>query len=143
MGRIRVSHSTDCEPVVGRDVLPPERHAELSDEELDSIHRDYFPRDGERLSLAESTFLPGTVVRPHAHNRDEIIYVTRGELRAGSHVLGPGDALYIDSHTLYGFTVGPEGCTFVNFRVSRGQYIPKAELLEQRRTAGGAGDAPA
>lgn len=52
----------------------------------------------------------------HSHSEDEIIFVTDGMIRLGGRLYGPGTALAIAADTLYGFTAGPEGLSFVNFR---------------------------
>ena len=52
----------------------------------------------------------------HSHSEDEIIFVTDGEMRLGNRLYGPGMALAIAADTLYSFTPGPEGLSFVNFR---------------------------
>lgn len=52
----------------------------------------------------------------HSHSEDEIIFVTDGAIRLGGRLHGPGTALAIAADTLYGFTAGPEGLSFVNFR---------------------------
>lgn len=55
----------------------------------------------------------------HSHTVDEIIVVTRGQLRFGSRHLGPGGALAIAANAFYSFTPGPDGLSFVNFRAER------------------------
>lgn len=52
----------------------------------------------------------------HSHSEDEIIFVTAGQIRLGAKLYGPGTALAIAADTLYSFTAGPEGLSFVNFR---------------------------
>ena len=52
----------------------------------------------------------------HSHSEDEIIFVTGGQIRLGTKLCGPGTALAIAADTLYSFTPGPEGLSFVNFR---------------------------
>lgn len=61
---------------------------------------------------------PNHVIRPHRHTVDEVIIVLEGsiELTAGA-ALGPLDAVAIDRHHTYGFTVGADG---VRFMVVRG-----------------------
>jgi hypothetical protein len=54
----------------------------------------------------------------HSHTEDEIIFVTAGQMRLGSKLLGPGTALSISANTLYSFIAGPEGLSFVNFRAN-------------------------
>jgi hypothetical protein len=55
----------------------------------------------------------------HSHSEDEIIFVTAGRIRLGTRLHGPGTALAIAADTLYGFTAGPEGLSFINFRAGR------------------------
>jgi hypothetical protein len=52
----------------------------------------------------------------HSHSEDEIIFVTAGQIRLGAKLYGPGTALAIAADTLYSFTPGPEGLSFINFR---------------------------
>jgi len=52
----------------------------------------------------------------HSHTEDEIIFVTAGEIRLGSRLHGPGTAVAIAANTLYSFTPGPNGLSFINFR---------------------------
>lgn len=52
----------------------------------------------------------------HSHSEDEIIFVTGGEIRLGTRIYRPGTALAIAADTLYSFTAGPEGLSFINFR---------------------------
>lgn len=54
----------------------------------------------------------------HSHTEDEIIFVTSGQMRLGNKLVGPGTALAIAADTLYSFTPGPDGLSFVNFRAS-------------------------
>lgn len=55
----------------------------------------------------------------HSHSEDEIIVVLDGSMRLGGKLVGPGTALAIAADTLYSFTPGPEGLSFVNFRAHR------------------------
>jgi hypothetical protein len=55
----------------------------------------------------------------HSHSEDEIIVVLAGAMRLGNKLVGPGTALAIAADTLYSFTPGPEGLSFVNFRARR------------------------
>ena len=54
----------------------------------------------------------------HSHSEDEIIFVTAGAMRLGARLVGPGTAIAIAADTLYSFTAGPEGLSFVNFRAA-------------------------
>ena len=55
----------------------------------------------------------------HSHSEDEIIVVIGGSMRLGNKLVGPGTALAIAADTLYSFTPGPDGLSFVNFRARR------------------------
>lgn len=75
--------------------------------------------------LHENHFQPSEQMSPedeargiHSHSEDEIIFVTGGSIRLGRKLYGPGTALAIAADTLYSFTPGPEGLSFVNFRAS-------------------------
>ena len=79
------------------------------------------------LWLQESQ-LPGMAAAPpdeknktgvHAHAEDEIIFVTRGQIRLGRKLYGPGTALGIAADTLYSFSPGPEGIEFLTFRPAK------------------------
>jgi quercetin dioxygenase-like cupin family protein len=74
------------------------------------------------------------VVEPHAHRTDEIIYVLEGEMHLGSRVRTPGSSVLIPADTLYGFTAGPDGLRFLNFRATRDtSFVTRAELVASRR----------
>jgi len=80
------------------------------------------------LWLQES-FLPGMAAAPppdsdhatsvHAHAEDEIIFVTRGQIRLGNKLFETGTALGIPADTLYSFSPGPESIEFLTFRPAR------------------------
>lgn len=55
----------------------------------------------------------------HSHSEDEIIVVLDGSMRLGRRLVGPGTALAIAANTLYSFTPGPDGLSFINFRSHR------------------------
>lgn len=59
----------------------------------------------------------------HAHPEDEIIFVTEGQVRLGARLFGRGTALAIAAHTLYGFSPGPDGMSFITFRPGRTDTI--------------------
>lgn len=52
----------------------------------------------------------------HSHSEDEIIFVTGGTMRLGTKLHGPGTAIAIAADTMYSFTPGPDGLSFINFR---------------------------
>jgi hypothetical protein len=59
----------------------------------------------------------------HSHSEDEIIFVVDGEMRLGNKPAGPGTALAISADTLYSFSPGPNGLSFINFRAGRPSEI--------------------
>lgn len=76
-----------------------------------------------RVWLHETEFRNGDeAIAVHSHSEDEVIFVTAGSIRLGNAVHGPGAALFVAADTNYGFSTGPEGLTFVNFRPSSPTY---------------------
>lgn len=76
------------------------------------------------LWLHENDFyVGGNPVAVHSHSEDEIIFVRDGELRVGNRGYGPGTALAVAANTKYGFEVGPNGLSFVNFRAAAPTYV--------------------
>ncbi len=67
------------------------------------LHENQFPNPDEETAV-------------HSHSEDEIIVVIGGAIRLGGRLYGPGTALAIAADTLYGFSTGPEGLSFINFR---------------------------
>lgn len=74
------------------------------------LHENHFP--GGRPPLTPEEEKRGV----HSHSEDEIIFVIDGEIRLGTKLYGPGTAVAIAADTLYSFTTGPEGLSFINFR---------------------------
>jgi hypothetical protein len=76
-----------------------------------------------RLWMHENDFyIGGSPVAVHSHSENEIIFVRDGELRVGMRRYGPGSALAIAANAKYGFQVGPNGLSFVNFRGAAPTY---------------------
>lgn len=73
------------------------------------LHENHFPARPQPSREEEARGV-------HAHTEDEIIFVTSGQIRLGNRLHGPGTALAVAANTLYTFTAGPEGLSFVNFR---------------------------
>ncbi len=87
------------------------------------------------LELFEVHFEPNTGPQPHAHEVDEIIVVTEGELHFGKQVYGVGSSVRIPAMTLYSFTAGPEGAAFLNFRAESARGLIKKEDFLAAREA--------
>jgi hypothetical protein len=74
--------------------------------------------------LHENSFAPPEPDEPradaeagiHSHAEDEVIFVTAGQMRLGTRLYAPGLALAVAADTMYSFTTGPEGLSFINFR---------------------------
>jgi len=60
----------------------------------------------------------------HSHNEDEVIVVIDGEIVLGSRTYGPGTVIAVAQDTLYEFSAGEHGLTFINFRPARPIYVP-------------------
>ena len=74
------------------------------------LHENHFPA----MDLSSEQAALGI----HSHSEDEIIFVIAGAMRLGNRLVGPGTAVAIAADTLYGFTAGPDGLSFVNFRAA-------------------------
>jgi len=75
------------------------------------------------LWLHDNNFIvPDKVGTVHSHSEDEVIFVVEGGMKLGSTLYGPGSALAIHANTKYGFTTGPDGLTFINFRGTTPTY---------------------
>jgi quercetin dioxygenase-like cupin family protein len=109
------THDGDTYTRVG-DLANDETAAKLSPGELDSVYRSHHPGAEDRLQLFEVRAPANATFNAHSHDEDEIILVVDGELRAGSHVIGPGGSMYVSGGTVYSFRAGPEGLRFFNFR---------------------------
>jgi quercetin dioxygenase-like cupin family protein len=74
------------------------------------------PGTETELQLVELRFHPGEVTELHCHDEDELIYILSGSMIVNNRTLGPGTTMYIGGNVFYGFTAGPEGLHFLNFR---------------------------
>lgn len=112
------------------------RGIKFTPEELAGQSRQHHPGSDTECELVEVKFGPDTVVHPHVHLQDEIIYVVSGQLILGSRVLEPGSSVFIGERTLYSFRTGPEGVHFVNFRPRSGAgYLSKDEFMTERKAS--------
>lgn len=74
------------------------------------------PGTAEAPQLVELRMHPHEVVELHCHDEDEIMYIVSGEMLLGNRRIGPGATVTIAGGVFYGFTAGPEGVHFLNFR---------------------------
>lgn len=87
------------------------------------LHENWFPApSGPRLDPEAGI---------HAHEEDEVIFVTGGQMQLGQKLMEPGTAIAIAANTFYGFLPGPEGLSFINFRAG----LPRAIHFADGRTA--------
>lgn len=115
MGKIEFSSADVPMHRIG-DVVPDDLRAKLAEGELDAQSRMHHLGADDRLQLFEVRAPAGARFNPHSHDEDEIILVVEGELHAGSHVVRPGESMYVTGGTVYSFRAGPEGLRFFNFR---------------------------
>ena len=73
--------------------------------------------------IHRNDFVAGFPADQHAHTEDEIIFVIEGTMVLGKRQLSPGDAIAVDANTVYGFTAGEEGLSFVTFRTQNPYYV--------------------
>jgi len=66
--------------------------------------------------LVELRFHPHEQIELHSHDEPEIMYILKGSMKLGEKSVGPGTSIFIDGGVFYGFTAGPEGVHFLNFR---------------------------
>jgi len=55
----------------------------------------------------------------HCHSENEVIFVVEGQMRLGARLFGPGTAVAVAAGAMYGFTPGPDGLRFLNFRAEQ------------------------
>lgn len=70
------------------------------------------------LWLHGNSYREGFKVGLHSHSEDEIILVISGEIVFGNRRHGPHTAIAIGRDTIYSFTAGAGGMSFVNFRAA-------------------------
>lgn len=83
--------------------------------------------------LVEVRFHPHEEVELHCHDEAEIMYVLSGSMQLGNRTVGPGTSVYIEGGVFYGFTAGPEGVHFLNFRshIDNSFHLPgKRQIID-------------
>jgi mannose-6-phosphate isomerase-like protein (cupin superfamily) len=68
------------------------------------------------MQLMEMRLDPHTLIAPHAHDEDEIFFVTEGALHWEDKALAAGGSLYIPAGTIYSFRTGDGPARLLNFR---------------------------
>ena len=142
MGKVRIVTAEE-QPFVRTNERPDRQDIDYSDplgpseaEINGSAMRSHHPGSEDEPQLFEVRIDPGVEVRTHAHGEDEIIAVVEGELQVGARVLRAGSSILVEGQTLYGFTAGPEGVRFLNFRPRADHnYWTKAAFMARRSEA--------
>lgn len=122
MAKIRIRHSDDCPLITSRQFLeekgmPAEEIAKYDDDVLETRMRIIHEGSDVDPQLFETQVPPDAVAAVHCHEEDEIMYVLDGEMLLGSNrKLCRGDSMFIAANTMYGFTAGADGVSFLNFR---------------------------
>jgi hypothetical protein len=80
------------------------------------LHANTFPPQCEDTSVDADRAV-------HSHSEDEVIFVTEGQIRLGARLYGPGTAIAIAADTQYGFSSGPAGLCFINFRAAQPREV--------------------
>jgi len=116
MARVRIHTDVDISWLVTRESVSPENSANFSEGELSASYRIREAGGHDQPQLMELRYEPHAEIQVHAHDEDEIIFIVDGEMHLGGRVLGPGTSIAISGKTFYGFTAGPAGLQFLNFR---------------------------
>jgi hypothetical protein len=133
MATIRFFESPEHAFVPTHELAPPGGSIGEAEREGTSV-RFHHPGSESEAQMFEVECKPNIELPVHAHGKDEIIVVIAGELRFGRRVCGVGSSVYIPGYTAYGFSTGPEGATFLNFRPSADPvYLTRDELLAKKK----------
>ena len=74
-----------------------------------SVYEKWLDLNDRFLSLY-ARWDPGTMVQPHGHNSDHVVFVLEGEMTCGDVHCGPGTHIALDQGDTFGpFIAGPEG----------------------------------
>ena len=122
--KVRIHEEANCRLMTSREFLiekdgPNAPLYRYSEEALNTKMRIFEEGSATSPQLFESQVPPNAVAAVHSHPEDEIIYILGGEMILGKRSLKKGSSLFIAANTLYGFTAGPEGVQFLNFRPHR------------------------
>ncbi len=82
------------------------------------------PDTGPWTLLVEAQ--PGHSPPAHSHSQDEHMYILKGEMKMGDKTHRAGALVFIEKDTVYSFTAGPEGVTFLNFRSAPASFDIKS-----------------
>jgi quercetin dioxygenase-like cupin family protein len=130
MAKVRIT-TPEQQPwqVSGERVESPLSKVVMEDGGPASAYKIREPGSDTDPQLVELRFHPGEVIELHCHDEAEIMYVLKGSMELGSRTVGPGACIYVDGGVFYGFTAGPEGVHFLNFR----SHIDNSFHLPNRR----------
>jgi quercetin dioxygenase-like cupin family protein len=95
----------------------------------------------EHLTVGTVTVPAGHTSRPESHDGEELVYVTRGELRVEAGgvgaVLSPGDAFLVPSGTSHGYAAGAGGVAEAIFGVAPSFLSPASSRSSDRYPTAG------
>jgi quercetin dioxygenase-like cupin family protein len=132
MSRIRIREESELPWMLTRSLVKPEDLERYSDGELNSKVRLREVGTENSPQLFEVEFEADSEIKIHAHEEDEIIFILAGQMQVGNRVLGAGASVFIKGNTLYGFKVGHQGLTFLNFRPRLDTtFVTRDEFLER------------
>ena len=78
----------------------------------------YRQQGEDGMSLVRLAFPPGAMLPRHSHSADCLYYIVSGAIVVGRRELGPGDGFYVPADQPYGYRVGNEGVSLLEFRQS-------------------------
>ena len=133
MGKVRIHNGETMEWVTLRSLYPARMAETMADAELDSTMANHEAGLDGSLNLAEFKYLPHATFELHAHDRSEIIYVIDGSILLGNRELGPGSSVFIEAHTLYGFSAGADGLRALIFMADGRASYWNATDFEKKR----------
>ncbi len=121
MGRILAGHIDDAPWVLGDPRVPggpPSKGTQ------------FFGDNKEGPWVLVPSCPPNDVIDPHTHDRAELIYIVEGGIEFGGQSYGPGNLVYIEAGTEYGFKVGPEGVRFLNVRDGPANTVKGGKVIQ-------------
>ena len=134
MAKVRLHRANELDWNTVRELTRNDPIPGLAETDLNARITYHEPGNDRTIQLFEVCYEPGALVAVHSHDEDEIIYVVEGEMVLGAQTLQAGSSVFVAGGTYYGFTAGPSGLRFLNFRPrADSTYHPRQEPV---RTSG-------
>jgi quercetin dioxygenase-like cupin family protein len=96
--------------------IPRPDSIQLDDSELGCVVAYHERGSADSMELLEMRFEPDTVLVPHSHDSDEIIFVVEGSITYGHETLVAGCSIYIPGGAFSGGHTGSEPTRLLSFR---------------------------